>query len=778
MVLICILYGLEPATMTTPSLRLDLKTAAFVAFATVLLLQASAARAATFPVGASPQSVAVGDVNGDGNPDLVVANQSDSTVSVLLGNGDGTFQAAVPYSTGSFNSPVSVALADLNGDLKLDIVTANSSTGDVSVLINNGNGTFMPAVPYPAGSSPILIAIADVNKDGKMDLLVANSIGNNVSVLIGVGNGTFQPAATFPCGSGPNAIAVGDFNGDGNQDLATANFNDNTVSILLGNGTGSFGAPVAYAADFGTDGIATADLNGDGKLDLVVANDDSNTVSVLLGVGDGTFQPQVKYPAGFGSRKVVIGDFDGDGIKDFAICNDDEGSVQLYIGNGDGTFQPPGKTTVSGSNVSVVCLAIGDFNKDGKLDLALSDASTNTAIVLLGPPPKITAVVASDSTGAAITMGLGNVPIGFTCVATDALNRPLTFTWDYGDGSTDSGNPVSHSYYSAGTLTVSASASNGQFAAGKSILLPIIAPASGGFGVTNVDQGGVVTDPESGLSITLLNSNGGVVQLGIDVSQLRAAVNVDTDFSGIGGRSGFAPGTLRPVQQFTATGVYVATATASDPASGATRGSGRKTIVIGDDELGNFTTVTKPGKRIASNVKIKGKFSFVGGGKEVTTFAGGGKDTVSFGGTIELPAGLDASQKQVFNFAIGNVVDQVSFDSKGKAILPSATGKIVKATLKLNKVKGAKVVKGAPQITTFGQTANVQITVSGVNLSGAGFESDGITGKLQPAEKAAKSIDRQIQMAFTMGGVSYQQSIPVSFKFSASSNTGSIGTRR
>jgi hypothetical protein len=182
-------------------------------------------------VGTNPASVAVGDFNGDGKLDLAVANSASNNVSVLLGNGDGTFQAAVNYAVGT--NPASVAVGDLNGDGKLDLAVANIGSNNVSVLLGNGDGTFKAAVNYAVGSSPYSVAVGDFNGDGKLDLAVANPGSNNVSVLLGNGDGTFQTAVNYAVGSYPYSVAVGDFDGDGRMDLAVANHGSNNVSILL-----------------------------------------------------------------------------------------------------------------------------------------------------------------------------------------------------------------------------------------------------------------------------------------------------------------------------------------------------------------------------------------------------------------------------------------------------------------------------------------------------------------------------------------------------------------
>ena len=276
-----------------------------------------------FDAGSGPQSVAVGDFNGDGKPDLAVVNSYSNNVSILLGNGDGTFQIHVDYPTGA--QPGSVAIGDFNGDGKLDLAVVNSYSNNVSVLLGNGNGTFQPAVSYGTGSGtgPAFVAVGDFNRDGKLDLAVANRNSTNVSVLLGNGDGTFQTAVNYDVGGAPTSIAVGDFNHDGKLDLAVAvpvPGPSTYVSVLLGNGDGTFQTAVNYNAPYAPDAVAVGDFNGDGNLDLVVGNRSSN-ISVFLGNGDGTFRTAVNYSAGYNPSSVAVGDFNNDGTLDLAVAN-------------------------------------------------------------------------------------------------------------------------------------------------------------------------------------------------------------------------------------------------------------------------------------------------------------------------------------------------------------------------------------------------------------------------------------------------------------------------
>jgi hypothetical protein len=329
-------------------------------------------------VGANPQAVAVGDFNGDGIPDLAVANTGDNTITILLGQGDGTFINAGTLATDA--APVSIAVADLNGDGLLDLVVANRDGGTLTIFLGNGDGTFQPPQSIALGVSPTSVAVADFNGDGLPDLVIADPADGQVGVLLGNGDGTFQAPVFSPAGGDAVFVAVADFNGDGLPDVVTANSDSKTISILLGNGDGTFQPATTYLVDQLPVSVAIGDFNSDGLFDLVIANSGSNDVSILLGNGDGTFQPAQNITVGANPLAVVVGDFNGDGLPDLAVANQGDNTVNVLLGNGDGTFQAALNFAVSTGPAAV---AAADFNGDGAADLVTANSSANTVSVLL-----------------------------------------------------------------------------------------------------------------------------------------------------------------------------------------------------------------------------------------------------------------------------------------------------------------------------------------------------------------------------------------------------------
>lgn len=347
-----------------------------------------------FTVGRQPGDIAVGDVNRDGKLDIVTANTGSNDVTVLLGNGKRGFLRAPgsPFDAGP--APHLVALGDFNRDDKVDLALTSHDSNDVIVLFGNGRGgfAFAPGSPFPAlrGTRPHNhgLVLGDVNRDGNLDITTANQDASSVSVLLGNGKGGFTPAPSspVPVGREPYLHGLGDVNGDGTLDLITPNVRGNNVTVLLGNGKGGFtaapGSP--YPVKHRPYFVAVGDVNGDHKLDLITTHDDITLVSVLLGDGSGGFAraPGSPFDAGQRGWKVALGDVNRDGRMDL-VTGTSGSAVAVLLGDGTGSFTPaPGSPFVVGRGPWGV--ALGDVNGDGKLDLLTANSDSNNVTVLLG----------------------------------------------------------------------------------------------------------------------------------------------------------------------------------------------------------------------------------------------------------------------------------------------------------------------------------------------------------------------------------------------------------
>lgn len=408
-----------PSELNAPGVAPRIKRATRHGFANAASSQASGTslfmkKSQYVTAGATPSSITVADVNGDGKPDEIVLDECTSgnnescvgpgLVNVMLGNGDGTFQKAKTYESGGY-SAIQVVAADFNRDGKLDLAVLNtclnpgcegdSDVGSISILFGNGDGTFQPARTFASAYYPSSMSVGDINGDGKVDLVVSYfcdpkseaCLYGAVEVYLGKGDGTFHAPKDFSSGGYITEEAVlGDVNGDGKLDVVVANCGspncfDGTVGVLLGNGDGTFQTPQTYSSG-GVLALAVAigDVNGDGKPDVVVDNDcfspfpcSQPVVGVLLGNGDGTLQPAQSYNAGgyacFNSGycpvSIALADINGDGKLDVVA------PFNVLLGNGDGTFQPPESYSIDPCRRGE--FVVKDVNGDGKPDISIAN---------------------------------------------------------------------------------------------------------------------------------------------------------------------------------------------------------------------------------------------------------------------------------------------------------------------------------------------------------------------------------------------------------------------
>lgn len=440
--------------------------------------------AVNYPAGSAPQAVVTGDFNGDGRPDLAVANADASNVGVLLGNTDSTFQATRNFATGI--GPISIAVGDFNKDGKLDLATGNAL--DVSVLLGNGNGTFGTPSNTSLGTQEHSVAVGDFNGDGKLDLGIASSVfqpgssgggydggypdsyTNHATVLLGNGTGALSPTGLSWVGTGDQPVrsmAVADFNADGRDDFVTLNSNDayglagDYASVLPGNPDGSLGGRTVYAVgrtpSFGADprhSVAPGDVNGDGKVDFVTANFYDGDLSVFLGTGAGAFGTARNFSTDSPPLTEAMADFNGDGKIDIVTVNAG-GSLAVLLGDGTGAFKGPVNIDAGTSSGAV---ALGDFNGDGRPDVATSISSSISVLLNDGiwPAADTPSIRANDVT---VTEGnSGTTAATFTVSLSAASSQSVSVHYATANGTAIAGSD----YQSASGMLTFASGSTSQ----------------------------------------------------------------------------------------------------------------------------------------------------------------------------------------------------------------------------------------------------------------------------------------------------------------------------
>lgn len=337
------------------------------------------------PNGREPVAIAVGDVNKDGHPDLVVTNHSSDNIGVFLGQGNATFQAPSFFVSGTTNSaPNGLVLFDANGDGKLDVGVSNNFSFDVSVLLGDGTGNYSTSRSFVTDQEPLAVNAGDLNGDGIRDLVAVNrdDVTSDAVTLLGHGDGTFSAPEDVIVQATPSAAIAGDIDNDGLPDLIVAH-PSGTLLVRRAQVGGGFAAPLTLQADGDAVAIGQGDFNSDGRLDIVALNQSTPNLSVFLGQASGFPSTPQNYSVGAGALALVVGDWDGNGRPDVAVARQASGAsagIDILLSNANGSLQAPHTITLASNPVAI---ERGDFNNDGSLDLALV-SNTNTVTILLG----------------------------------------------------------------------------------------------------------------------------------------------------------------------------------------------------------------------------------------------------------------------------------------------------------------------------------------------------------------------------------------------------------
>lgn len=627
-----------------------------------------AAKSTTIPLGLA---IVTGDFNGDGKTDVAVGGITNpvteaGAVAVLLGNGDGTFQAPSTYATGSY--PSFIATGDFNGDGKLDLVTANLADSSLSLLLGNGDGTFKTATNMAASDSPRWVAVADFNHDGKDDLAVATN--RSILVYLGNGDGTFQSPSSL---TGFFSVAVGDFNGDGNLDLAACGSDSESVVVLLGNGDGTFGSPTSFTTALDPGVVAAADFENDGKTDLLTVNNFANSVSILHGNGDGTF---VDAPTtGPPGSSIVEGDFNGDGKADIAVSTGS--AIAVLLGNGNGTFQNEVDYPVAGTGPGVILSS--DFNGDGIVDLAAVDVGADDISVLLGK---------GDGTfQAAANYVVASSPAGMAVADFNGDGKPDIVVFK----------ATADCRFESTGLTVLLGNGDGTFRAGIVTTIPTLCPLVAiGTGDFNRDgKTDVIATIGGGLYILFGNGDGTFQSPQIIASGTNlGAIGATGDFNG-DGKLDFA------VQATTAVG---------GSAVGVYLGNGDGTFTPGATYPVGFSPQTQFTAADVNGDSILDLVTANYNGDTVSVLIGNGDGTFQPAenfGTVQAPVGT-----AVADFNGDGKADVAAVTGLGVSLLLSGNGIIPKLGL------GIATGSSASATVQAGGTASYQLTLGGMGFQG------------------------------------------------------------
>jgi VCBS repeat protein/FG-GAP repeat protein len=339
-----------------------------------------------YAVGKHPTSIVAGDLDGDGLADLITANIGNDTLSILLGNGDGSFRD--PRTLKMPEQPRALVLHDLDGDGLLDLAVANAGNHQVTILTGDGHGNFKKKESYAAVKTPVALACADFNKDGRPDLAVALR-NDKLMILLGRGDGTFFQKAVYEYGDTPTSVVVADVNEDGVPDIAVTQGGQmsSAVAVLIGKGDGTFHQPALYKTGHRPLTVAIVDLNGDRHADMLVVNGEMDDITVFFGKGDGSFTKGSAFGANAGPSAVASEDFDGDGKPDVAVVNNLSNDLSIVLGKGDGTFWQPPRNYRTGTAPFAVA-AVTFAPKDPRPGLVTANNQANTISVFLAKDPR------------------------------------------------------------------------------------------------------------------------------------------------------------------------------------------------------------------------------------------------------------------------------------------------------------------------------------------------------------------------------------------------------
>jgi hypothetical protein len=338
---------------------------------------------ATYTVGKNPTSVTTADFDGDGSTDLITTNIGNNSLSVLFGNGDGTFKEQVAIEVAK--EPRALALDDYNADGRTDLAVACSGSDQVVIFLGLAGGTFGTGHRYSMHRTPVSVASGDFNGDHRPDLAVALR-NDKIKILLGNGDGSFREGTQYEYGDTPTSLAAADLDGDGKLDLAVSNGGpmSSAVSVWRGNGDGTFRTPTDYRTGKRPLGVGFADFNNDQVADLLVINGEKDSFTIFLGNGNGTFQDGKEAGADAGPMYGVARDFNGDRFMDVAIVNIQSNNLSILFGRGDGTFQyPPMNYRTKGGPFALTTLRLTTKRANEEPGLVTANNGAGTISIFL-----------------------------------------------------------------------------------------------------------------------------------------------------------------------------------------------------------------------------------------------------------------------------------------------------------------------------------------------------------------------------------------------------------